>query len=114
MAKSLAAAERQKEFYAQISGVDIVTDGVTWHPITIPAYSQCRRLVLQVQKEVPTFDIDVDATSFRVSAILTGPGMQFHSAGVSIPLAFGPKSIDTVVRYVLAPAGYKILVVLIY
>jgi hypothetical protein len=114
MPKALAAAEGQEEFYAQEADVDIVTDGVTWHPITIPAHKQCRRLVLQCQKAVPVFDVDVDMASFRVSAKDTGPGGQFGPQGVSLPLAFAPTPVATTVRYVLAPAGYKIYVGLIY
>jgi len=114
MPKSLASAERQEDFYAQDAGVDIETDGVTWQPIVIPAYKQCKYMVLQVQKAVPTFDFYADLTSFRVSANITGPGIQSGSAGIALPYSHDPRKIDESVRYVLAPTGYKILVSLIY
>ena len=101
------------EFYAQESGSDIVTDGTSWHPITIPAGYEYTRLLIQCQTTTPAFDIDSDLAGFRVSFSHTGPGVQADKMGTAIGIAFARKDTDTVVQYVQAPAGYKILCCLI-
>lgn len=105
----MPAATGGSEFYAKENNIDIVTDGDSWHPIIVAAGKEFTRLTVQCQTAVPTFDVDSDLTSFRLSRSASGPGLQVDKLGITLPIAFAAKNSDTTVLYIKAPSGFKIL-----
>mgnify|MGYP001548923675 CR=1 FL=1 len=120
MSELLTAGSQDIMFYAQVDGTGsaIETDGSSWHTIINSSTIPCRAFLIQVQKETPAadFDIDTDATCFRFSTNNTGPGIVCPKTGYVLRkrVSIMDAGSDGVMGYVQAPAGYKVLVNLLY